>query len=455
MAVIQITSGVPGAGKTYSRVRFLINDYLVNNTGLYITNLPLNVELIAQDVSKKMKVSKQSIIDRIVIIPENILKDFQALKRCSKQKALTYADFELFPPAVYFESLNLSNAHIALDEFHLYFSRKTSMDIKDLWNDWISEIRKNGCTFEAITQDVARIPPEFMGKVSVRVDLMPLDITRDPFFNIKMYDWYQLRASFTGQTSQKVQQVETHKGLLNKWVVSDFQKFTIVPEIYKYYHTSTRNDGRKTDGEIPPFKRLSKMGLILWFIRRNFFSIFGRFCISIAFLWLTCFGGISALMLGFVDSLTYMSKTQIKNNKHFTKSKKLDLTAVEKKSKTPYIHPNEQKKDVDLKKSTPYITPFREILPSEFKNLNPYEKKIYLRDKEIYDLRKILDLEKKKEVAGYVPVMFFDDLVYLKNGLIINVNYKFKKGIHNEKTVKKVDFSKRCYYLDDDSFICM
>jgi hypothetical protein len=435
MAVIQMTSGVPGAGKTYSRVRFLITDFLINNTGLYITNLPLNVDLIAKDISKKLKVSKKSIKDRIVIIPPEKLKEFQKLKNCRLSEVKQYQENESFPPAVYFEDFDLVNAHIALDEFHLYFSKKTSRAMKDLWNDWIAEIRKNGCTFEAITQDVSQIPNEFMGKVSVRVDLVPLDITRDPFLHIKMYDWYQLRAGFTGQTSQKVCQTETHKGPLGKWIVSKVDKFTIVPEIYKYYHTSTRNDGRKSEGEISPYKRLSKKGILLWFYKRNFLTITCRFCIVCVFAWLCFFGGMNTIIQMFMGYMNSISESQFKGMGNNNK--------VEKNQDAPDVVKDNK------------ISDFKVLSASEIKNLSSSEKELYNRSLELYLLKAKLKESDNNQKNLYKPVMFFDGKIYLKNGLVVNQGYIFKKGVYDEKEITKIDIIKRGYYLSSGEFVSM
>ena len=52
-SVIILTTGQPGSGKSYSRVRFLVEDFLLNDTGLYITNLPLKVDEICYHLSQK------------------------------------------------------------------------------------------------------------------------------------------------------------------------------------------------------------------------------------------------------------------------------------------------------------------------------------------------------------------------------------------------------------------
>ena len=83
-----LTTGVPGAGKTYVRAsRFLVDDFLVNTKGIHISNFPLNIEKISEDVSKrfsrgsffsfkKKKVSVEDIKKRLEIIPDWVLQSW-------------------------------------------------------------------------------------------------------------------------------------------------------------------------------------------------------------------------------------------------------------------------------------------------------------------------------------------------------------------------------------------
>ena len=56
MSTLWLTTGQPGSGKTYSRVRWLVSDFLPNTKGLYITNLPLNIDLIAEYLFEKRSI---------------------------------------------------------------------------------------------------------------------------------------------------------------------------------------------------------------------------------------------------------------------------------------------------------------------------------------------------------------------------------------------------------------
>lgn len=144
-AILYLTTGQPGCGKTYSRVRWLLTDFLLNSTGLYITNLPLNVDVIADHMSKKTGKEREVFLARIHVIPDEEMKSWRSLNDKSRKQEL--ADMKAsgnFPPVRYLESLDLSGARVAIDEFHRYFNKKSPADVLTMWNDWFAELGKPG-----------------------------------------------------------------------------------------------------------------------------------------------------------------------------------------------------------------------------------------------------------------------------------------------------------------------
>ena len=146
MSVIMLTTGVPGCGKTYVRAaRFLVDDFLINTRGVHYSNFPLNVDVIADEVSRKMsrkfgifglknrKVTPEDIKKRIVVIPDEVLQSWR---------------MERSGPWDYFAGVNLKYAHIAIDEIHNFLSPLSSLEYVQAWNDFLGEVRHRGCTFE-------------------------------------------------------------------------------------------------------------------------------------------------------------------------------------------------------------------------------------------------------------------------------------------------------------------
>lgn len=413
-AILYLTTGQPGSGKTYSRVRWLINHFLIESTGLYITNFPLNVEVIAEELSSRTGKSADEFINRIIVIPDEVMKSWRALtEKASKDLCARYRREGGFPPAEYFEGFDLNNARIAIDEFHRYFKKSSPSDLLALWNDWFAEIRKLGCTFEAITQELDQLPPEFMGKVGVRVDLIPLASQRDPYFKIPLGDWYELRAAYSGIREQKVVQTEYRKGTSFtgrvKWVKNHVEKFAISKEFFPYYNSyqKTESKGETATNEYPA-DRFGKM-TGLWFIRRHFFKLLGKFALVMFFLWLTFGGGLLYLINSFVGTLGKMGAANNGGKR-----------AVSASASAPVPT---QSHTGDGEGGKPVQS---EPVPPPPPDPTPYQ-----------------------------PAMFFGEFCYLRNGLKISVGHQFIGGIHDGKTVRGFDLENRAYLLDDGSFVYM
>jgi hypothetical protein len=184
---------------------------------------------------------------------------------------------------------------------------------------------------------------------------------------------------------------------------------------------------------------LSKKGILLWFYKRNFITITCRFFVACAFIWLCFFGGLHTIIKMFMGYMNSISESQFKG---MDKSNK----KVKKKQDNQDVIKNVK----DDKSSD-----FKVLSASEIKNLSVSERELYDRSLELHLLKAKLKEASNNEKDLFRPVMFFDGKVYLKNGLVITKNYKFKKGIYNEKEVSKIDYVNRGYYLSDGSFITM
>lgn len=435
MSVIILTTGAPGTGKSYSRVRWLLTDYLINNIGIYITNIPLNVDLIADHVSKKTGKDRQQYIDRLHVIPKKELDLWASISESTE--IITYENEEIykvesdisdidasnFAPVKYLNQFDLSNAHVAIDEFHLYFAKTSSRKIKKLWNDFFAEIRKTGCTFEGISQDMGLFPREFIGKVGQRIDLLPYADTREPFTNIRMGDWYQLRAGFTGIDEQRICQTEYNKGTSFsggvKWTKNHVEVFKICSDYYPFYNSYQRNDNATTGTVITPAQQYKKR-IWIWFLRRNFFKIFWRLVIVSVFFWLCFFGGFQYVFTRFNTGLQGLASSN-------------SPVQTRKKLKT---------NNTDVKN----VSSARAIQTSNNINNIKTANLAYKDD---------LFADRVHDKDGFKPALFFDDFVWLRNGLKIFVNYKFKGGFYDGKIVKSISNEERFYTLSDDTNIYM
>lgn len=431
LSTIILTTGQPGSGKSYTRVKWLINDFLINETGVFITNLPLYCDKIAAHLSLKTGMPESHFLDRMIIVPLDELHIWENLQNESKDELKKQRENRCFIPFEYFKRFDLKNAHICIDEFHHYFSANSPLPLRQCWNDFFSEIRKLGCTFEAVTQDLSLIPKDFVGKVGTRYDHLPFGNRRDPFLKIPLADWYELRTGFTGVVEQKMAVVEYIKttsftgGV--KWKQQGAEKFSIEPEIYQFYNSYQRNDTGEIGGRTTPGQRFGRK-IIFWFLRRNFGRIF-IFCSIVGLcLWFFLGGGMLWSMGRF---MTLMGRFQKANA---AQSSKVDSAPA----------PVPVGRSITVSGGRVVETP---VLASDVRSASAVAA--------MRQASAMYQADPEPDLSSCAPVLFFDGSVWLKNGLKITIGYKFTQGVLNGCTVQKIDLEDRYFQLDDGRVVTM
>ena len=399
MAVVTLTTGVPGAGKTYVRAaRYLVDYFLLEEEGDYYTNFPLNVDEIVDEVYSRQKIrnvfqrffikgdaikEKSYFRDRIHIIPDQFLQSWRHHKS---------------GPWECFDGVNLVGAHIAIDEIHNYL-KASEVDKEYLakWDDFLGEVRHRGCTFEGITQDISSVSDIYLNRVSLRIELIPGEDRRDPYYKILMYDWYNLKAAFTGMFHKTVIQVEKMKDASGKWKPNKSSFFLITPEYFRFYRSyeaslqekeSNSFDSVKSRVPPMPFQRLTKAGVLFWFIRKNFLSLFLRTSLVCIVCWICFFGGAKFLITLVIPK---HNKTSLKEN-------------------------NKEKKEDSSKNE----------------NLDPFSK--------FYD----------QKIEGYLPAFFCENLslAILRNGTRIYKGFVFSSSTPLQGlSVQEINYTDRSYVL--------
>ena len=420
MSVVILTTGVPGCGKTYVRcARYLVDDFLMETDGHVYTNFPINIDVVSEYVSSRLsskssflfgrrprRCSSDDIASRIHIIPDGVLQSWYR---------------ENSGPWDYFAGVDLKGAHIAIDEIHNFCSTMKSLDYLKKWDEFLGEIRHRGCTFEGLTQSIVNVPLLIQKRASIRLELIPCEDLRDPWFHILMLDWYNLKASLTGHLHKTVMLVEKR---LNgsTFKVNHQRRFLILPDYFRFYRSFSASLTEKADGVsddravLYEYQKRSRLSLLLWFIRRNFWSLISRFVILGVCIWLFFMGGLVSRITGFIDGFSSAATVGI-NSRTSDSSHFVDYVPV---GSSPVV---------ELPESVPVVPDGVSTSPGG---------------------AVVVD-----SVSDYVPVMFYSDTVTLKNRLLIYKGYLFKGGVYDGKTVERVDFVHRSYVLDDSSIIYM
>lgn len=408
-SILSATFGTPGSGKTYSRCKWLVDDFLINSPdGIYITNIPLNIDIICDYISKLRKVSPDSVRDRLHVIPDDVLLQWEKLNQVENSD-LKSLDSSNFPPTVYFQQFNLSGAHIAIDEFHKYFGKKSPRALRALWNDWFAEIRKTGCVFEAITQSYGQMNDEFLDKCQTRLELVNHSDSKDPIFQVRMGDWYELKAGLFGHLPlQRVSERETMRGtsVSGKIVWKETSKsksYLLTPEYFRFYNSFRNYTGSSSERKSP--SQIYKRKIWIWFLRRNLLNILPRIFLTCIVLWFLLFGGFQFCLTRLVSVLGHVGKSNgspsVQVSQPVYSGKSNGSPSVQSAQS---LHPNEQV---------------------------------------------IVDYD------SYKPALFYDNFCFLRNSSEIFVGYIFKGGPYDGLSVKEINSSKRFFVLSDGVVVSM
>lgn len=139
--VVFLIVGPPGSGKSYHRVRWIVDSFLPNRSGALYSNLPLDADTIAEEFEG----TETKVEGRLCSIPREVLAEWARFEGGPWDY---FADRE--------DGTNpLDKAHVIFDECHVYLPKgaKSPAAWRKRWEDWLGTIRHRGCTVEFITQD--------------------------------------------------------------------------------------------------------------------------------------------------------------------------------------------------------------------------------------------------------------------------------------------------------------
>jgi len=297
-SVVTLTTGPAGSGKTYVRcARFLCDEWLPEKSGIHYSNFPIFREKVAEFVSKRTGKTPSELIERMQIIPDEILNTW-----ISGQSG----------PWDYFRNKNLDGCHIAIDECHNFCGAKTHQKIRARWQAWLGEIRHQGATVEFLSQSPEKVAREIHYEAGLRLSLINSEDRRDPFLGILLGDWYELKAKFiTGDYQTTVWEVE-RRNVDGKWVEQNKRRFTLDPQYFDFYDSFSRpvQGGVKSQGQPREFQKRSRAGIVWWFFKRNAFSIVPRGLLVGGVVYL-CTGGSAPLLNWMVKGFEVAGKSNM------------------------------------------------------------------------------------------------------------------------------------------------
>ena len=250
--VISLTTGLPGAGKTYARGVCFVLEFLRDEPGVYYSNLPLKVERFVEHFGAE---KEDEIRSRIQFIPEEV--------------EATWRDGSS-GPWEYFGETDLRNAWIALDEAHTMCGAKHPKPHKRLWQEFCGELRHRGCQLELITQSQKKLAQEVSVDIAVWREIISGETVPDDVFRIPWGDWWQLKAAYVGKYVGTVVQETSRQGAQAKWKTIERRVWDLQPDLFGYYDSFAAPKGGGIAGKkVEPWERLNRVAILWWFWRRH------------------------------------------------------------------------------------------------------------------------------------------------------------------------------------------
>ena len=330
---ITLVVGVSGSGKSYCRcVRFLLEDWLPNYDGIHYSNFPLG--LVSESTAHTSHYEGETFIDRIAqaalkmhgIPLEETKRRIQLIPR-DEMKQWTKCGHG---PWNYFSDKDLSGCHVAIDEIHNFCPSKSKPRHRDMWGEWLGELRHQGATAELITQNVGKLAKSIQDESDYRIRLKSSALERDPIFKIQLSDWYELAAAFTGRMPYIFIELEEHRESSQRWEVKDKRVFPVKYEYFDFYNSYEKpaKRGRAGTASLPQFKRRGRLGVFPWFFFRHPWAILSRVGILIAFIWFLTGGG--GMIIGLIQRTAKQMFTAQRSGLHQPESSESSIVETAK-----------------------------------------------------------------------------------------------------------------------------
>lgn len=344
-STVVLTTGVAGTGKTYRRAAVEIFRFLLEQNGNYWSNFPFYADRIARECSQRTGEPSEKYLRRLKAIPKAELDSWELSFIDRRSAHLCRGPFTYFKPVPYelwengdtsslphgwagkdypdtvvkfidengqpMAGIDLTGSHIAIDECHNFCkaSGSTPKHQRELWGAWLGEIRHIGATVEFLTQSPHKLANEIVNEAEVRIDLLNVEAERDPFFKIRMADWYELKAAFSGKYEAKVQLLEK-RCIDGRWTNQHSEFFTRDPFYFQFYNSYNKPQagGVNAPAKLHEFQKRSKLSLFGWFLKRNLYPVGSRVSLATFVIWVCFLGGGKFLFNKFVGGLQQVTK---------------------------------------------------------------------------------------------------------------------------------------------------
>lgn len=312
---VMARTGLPGHGKSWSLVKYIIEVWIPEHDGVIFTNVPLLVAVICDYFASRAPKGKREEVrervrKRIHLIPSEVdqtwldgtsnpreyfdalageLRNAVGQDEPGDETAESDVDGqaaeerEREKPAV---EHPLRRSLVVIDEAGKMWPAMPSKERKpqnDAVKAWIATLRHYGARVCFVCQDLAQLDAGIRRLCAVELRCTKVNTQPEPVTGALIDDWFQLLAKFTGVYLSWIREVEIYKEDRSE-IEGRVTSGIMWPKYFRFYD-SHNNPGEASGAEeLPQYKRFGFVKFGLWLVGRNLFN-WGWRAVLVGGLW--------------------------------------------------------------------------------------------------------------------------------------------------------------------------
>lgn len=300
---VSFVTGSPGAGKSYVLMRDVISRLLASQVTVF-TNLPLEVDRIAEYCEKKTGRPAFEFAERIVLLTKEEL---------GRWEDGTAGPWELA------ERGHADGNDFILDECHRFCQASGATERNKRWTKWLGEVRHEGWRrLVFISQDESKVGKPITVHAELRFELTNAERRRDPILRIPLHYWYELVASITREYLPSVVIVEFRRvnGKMRQQHAESMRLDPAWFPFYRSYEAAGGGTGRGQGGSaivrefqkrpaLLPTRRDGRLvgPVWAWFLAVHWWRFALAVTVAGVACWVTLGGGMNVLLTAWMERM--------------------------------------------------------------------------------------------------------------------------------------------------------
>lgn len=275
--VLEIVTGTPRSGKTYTVVCWMWDLYRSGYSGTLWTNLPLvadkweGVPIREIDYLSWIKSAREyDSFSKKSFAPGRVSRRPSPVELVQAVAPSTVGPPKLLGPW----SLGMEDGDLlVVDEAHKVIPNRRYLAYREHWKDWVSEVGHQGVTVVLITQDFKMIDAEVKALAEQRTTCVNRGGLKNPFIGVQMRYFYDVWEAWTGKACH-VFQKDVFVRYNEKWVRQESKPVPASEERFALY--VSRSASYTTGAGAGTYEKKSKKQTTVAFFRVAWFELAWR-----------------------------------------------------------------------------------------------------------------------------------------------------------------------------------